>query len=63
MIEATCQTGVWPVKAVSNKARPKAITEEILRAQLQNLEQRLEQRLDRLEAMLSLLAQAQLKGH
>ena len=34
-----------------------------LREQLQSLEQRLEQRLDRLEAMLSLLAQAQLKGH
>jgi len=63
VIEATCQSGAWPVKAVSSKARPKAITEEVLRAQLQSLEQRLEQRLDRLEAMLSLLAQAQLKGH
>jgi hypothetical protein len=63
VIEATCQSGSWPVKAVSSKTRPKAITEEVLRAQLQSLEQRLEQRLDRLEAMLSLLAQAQLKGH
>ena len=63
VIEATCQSGAWPVKAISSKARPKAITEEVLRAQLQNLEQRIEQRLDRLEAMLSLLAQAQLKGH
>ena len=63
VIEATCQSGSWPVKAVSSKTRPKAITEEVLRAQLQSLEQRLEQRLDRLEAMLSLLAQTQLKGH
>ena len=63
VIEATCQSGSWPVKAVSSKTRPKAITEEVLRAQLQSLEQSLEQRLDRLEAMLSLLAQAQLKGH
>ena len=63
VIEATCQAGSWPVKAVSSKTRPKAITEEVLRAQLQSLEQSLEQRLDRLEAMLSLLAQAQLKGH
>ena len=63
VIETTCQSGSWPVKAVSSKTRPKAITEEVLRAQLQSLEQRLEQRLDRLEAMLSLLAQAQLKGH
>ena len=63
VIEATCQSGSWPVKAVSSKTRPKAITEEVLRAQLQSLEQRLEQRLDRLEAMLSLLTQAQLKKH
>ena len=63
MIESTCQSGAWPAKAVSSKARPKAITEDVLRAQLESLEQRLEQRLDRLEAMLSLLAQAQLKGH
>ena len=63
VIETTCQSGAWPIKAVSSKARPKPITEEVLRAQLQNFEQRLEQRLDRLEAMLSLLAQAQLKGH
>ena len=63
VIEATCQSGSWPVKAVSSKSRPKAITEEVLRAQLQSLEQRLEQRFDRLEAMLSLLAQAQLEGH
>ena len=63
VIEATCQSGAWPIKASTSKARPKAITEDTLKAQLESLEQRLGQRLDRLEAMLSLLAQAQLKGH
>tara|TARA_B100001939_G_scaffold65004_1_gene53876 strand:- start:91 stop:549 length:459 start_codon:yes stop_codon:yes gene_type:complete len=63
VIEATCQSGAWPIKASTSKARPKAITEDTLRTQLENLEHRLDQRLDRLEAMLSLLAQAQLKGH
>jgi len=63
VIEATCQSGAWPITASTSKARPKAITEDTLRTQLENLEHRLNQRLDRLEAMLSLLAQAQLKGH
>ena len=62
VIESTCRSGAWPLKAVSSKARSKAITEETLRAELAGLEQRLDQRLDRLEAMLSLLAQDQLKG-
>ena len=63
VIEATCQSGAWPIKARTSKARPKAITEDNLRTQLENLEHRLDQRLNRLEAMLSLLAQVQLKGH
>ena len=63
VIEATCQSGAWPIKASTTKARPKAITEATFKAQLESLEHRLDQRLDRLEAMLSLLAQAQLEGH
>ena len=56
VIVQTCQTGSWPAKTTRTAARSKALTAEDLDARLISLEQRLDQRLERMEAMLLLLA-------
>ena len=56
VIVQTCKTGSWPAKTTRAAARSKALTAEELDASLISLEQRLDQRLKRMEAMLLLLA-------
>ena len=56
VIIQTCKTGTWPAKTTRAAARSKALTAEELDASLISLEQRLDQRLKRMEAMLLLLA-------
>lgn len=56
VIVQTCRTGAWPVSATGRASAPKSLTSTELEERLTALERRLEQRFDRLEGWLSLLA-------
>lgn len=58
VIVQTCRTGAWPVSATGRASAPKSLTTVELEERLTALERRLEQRFDRLEGLLSLLAAA-----
>lgn len=58
VIVQTCRTGAWPVSATGRASAPKSLTSVELEERLTALERRLEQRFDRLEGLLSLLATA-----
>lgn len=58
VIVQTCRTGSWPVSATGRASAPKGLTNVALEERLTALERRLEQRFDRLEGLLSLLAVA-----
>ena len=59
VIEATCRSGAWPVKAAASpKSRSKGLSETRFEQGLKALEDRLDQRLQRIEWMLALLAKA-----
>ena len=59
VIEATCKTGAWPVKTTSSgSSRSKGLSETRFEQGLKALENRLDQRLQRIEWMLALLAKA-----
>ncbi len=59
VIEATCQSGSWPVKTTSSgSSRSKGLSEARFEQGLKALEDRLDQRLQRIEWMLALLTKA-----
>ena len=57
VIIQTCKTGSWPLKPISTAKRKKSLTVDELDARLIDFEQRLDQRLSRIEALLLLLAE------
>ena len=57
VIIQTCKTGSWPPKPISRAKRTKSIGVDELDARLIDFEQRLDQRLNRIEALLLLLAE------
>ena len=66
VIEETCKSGAWPVKAsASASRRSKGLSETRFEQGLKALENRLDQRLQRIEFMLTLVVKAlpQTNGH
>ena len=63
VVEQTCRNGSWPASASLSKApAAKAITAAQLDDRLASLERRLEQRLQTMETMLHLIAEAVIHG-
>jgi hypothetical protein len=58
VIEQTCREGAWPVASRTKASSSKGLTAAELDQRLASFEQRLEQRLLGLEAMLRLIAEA-----
>lgn len=58
VIEQTCRTGAWPTAPASKRSTGSALTVSVLETHLNNLEQRLDQRLVQMERMLALIAEA-----
>ena len=61
VIIQTCKKGSWPPKPISTAKRTKSLSVDELDARLIGFEQRLDQRLSRIEALLLLIAEA--NGH
>ena len=57
VIIQTCKTGSWPAKPANQTNRAKTLNADELDARMIAFEQRLDQRLSRIEAMLLLLAE------
>lgn len=57
VIIQTCKTGSWPAKPISAAKRTKTLSADELDARLIALENKLDQRLSRIEALLLLLAE------
>ena len=57
VIVQTCKTGSWPAKPISAAKRTKTLSADELDARMIALEQKLDQRLSRIEALLLLLAE------
>ena len=58
VIVQTCQSGAWPIKTSASSSRSKALSETAFEERLSQLETKLDQRLQRIEWMLTLLAEA-----
>jgi hypothetical protein len=59
VIESTCRSGAWPVKTTSSgSSRSKGLSETRFEQGLKALEDRLDERLQRIELILTLLANA-----
>ena len=61
VITQTCRTGSWPAKSISKAKRAHSLSVDELDARLIAFEERLDQRLSHLEALLLLIAEA--NGH
>ncbi len=57
VIVQTCQSGAWPIKTSASSSRSKALSETAFDERLSQLESKLDQRLQRIEWMLTLLAE------
>ena len=57
VIVQTCQSGAWPVKTSARSRRSKALSETAFDERLSQLETKLDQRLQRIEWLLTLLAE------
>ncbi len=57
VIVQTCQSGAWPVKATTSSSRSKGLSETKFEERLTSLEMKLDQRLQRIEWLLALLAE------
>jgi hypothetical protein len=58
VIEQTCRQGSWPVAPSGKSASPKALTAADVDERLAGLEQRLQMRLQSVESLLRLIAEA-----
>ena len=57
VIVQTCKSGAWPIKTSASISRSKALSETAFDERLSQLETKLDQRLQRIEWMLTLLAE------
>lgn len=58
VIEQACRSGSWPVSSIQRSTKPPVLTSEQLQQRLLELEHRLDERFDRLERLLAVVAQS-----